>query len=194
MIPWFNLLGWLACAVYSTIPSFWLLIHLRVEYWRSRFRSPYRILLPAWIGMWLVAAAVSGHWRGVRLYDNPWLWIPAVGLFALGIWLYLKSGKSFSVRQLAGLPEVVAGRQEQRLVTTGIRAHVRHPVYLAHLCEMVAWSVGTGLVVCYGLTAFAVISGAVMIRMEDAELEWRFEEEYRQYKSRVPAVVPRLNR
>jgi len=39
-----------------------------------------------------------------------------------------------------------------------------------------------------------VITGAAMIRMEDAELEQRFEEEYRQYKARVPAVVPKLGR
>ena len=75
---------------------------------------------------------------------------------------------------------------------TGIRAWVRHPVYLAHLCEMLAWSIGTGLIVCYGLTLFAVVTGAVMIRMEDGELERRFGEEYRQYRARVPAVVPKF--
>jgi protein-S-isoprenylcysteine O-methyltransferase Ste14 len=79
-------------------------------------------------------------------------------------------------------------------VTSGIRARVRHPVYLAHLCEMLAWSVGTGLAVCYALTLFAMITGAVMIRAEDAELERRFGQEYREYRARVPAVLPRLTR
>ena len=87
---------------------------------------------------------------------------------------------------------MVSGHGEQRLVTTGIRGRVRHPVYLAHLCEMLAWSMGTGLVVCYGLTAFAVLTGAVMIGMEDQELEMRFGEEYRRYRARVPAIVPKL--
>jgi protein-S-isoprenylcysteine O-methyltransferase Ste14 len=190
LTQWLNLLGWSACVVYSTIPSFWFLIHPRVEYWRSRTRSPYGILLPVWVGMWVIVAGITAHWREVRLYANSWLWVPAAALFALGIWLYSQSSKNFSARQLGGLPEVVAGRHEQRLVTTGIRAHVRHPVYVAHLCEMLAWTLGTGLVVCYGLTAFAVITGAVMIRMEDAELERRFGEEYRRYKAGVPAVVP----
>jgi len=57
---------------------------------------------------------------------------------------------------------------------------------------MLAWSVGTGLVVCYGLTIFAVVTGAVMIRSEEKELEQRFGKEYREYKGRVPAVVPRI--
>jgi len=94
---------------------------------------------------------------------------------------------------LYGVPEIVAGNREQRLVTTGIRARVRHPVYLGHLCEMLAWSVGTGLVVCWLLTGFAMVTGAVMIQMEDAELEKRFGEAYAAYRERVPAVLPRLD-
>jgi protein-S-isoprenylcysteine O-methyltransferase Ste14 len=94
--------------------------------------------------------------------------------------------------QLGGLPEVLHDHSQQRLVTTGIRARVRHPVYLGHLCEMLAWSVGAGLAVCWALTAFAIMTGAVMIHLEDVELETRFGDEYRQYRSRVPAVLPRI--
>ena len=67
------------------------------------------------------------------------------------------------------------------------------PCTLAHLCEMLAWSVGTGLAVCWGLTAFAAATGAVMIRMEDAELEQRFGDAYREYRDSVPAVIPRVS-
>jgi hypothetical protein len=96
----------------------------------------------------------------------------------------------FSAAQLGGLPEVIPGHQEQRLATSGIRSRVRHPVYLGHLCEMLAWSLGSGLAVCYGLTAFAVVTGAIMIRLEDRELEQRFGEAYREYRRQVPAVLP----
>jgi len=182
--------AWIACVIYSTIPSFWLLIHPRVEYWRSRPRSPYRILLPAWIAMWLLLAAVTEHWRNLTLYHRAWCWIPAAALFSMGLVLYNFSGSGFSPAQLAGLPEVLPDRQ-QSLVTTGIRARVRHPVYLAHFCEMMAWSIGTGLVVCWVLTVFAIVTGAAMMTMEDEELESRFGEEYRQYRLRVPAILPR---
>jgi len=185
-------IAWIACVIYATIPSFWLLIHPRVEYWRSRPRSPYRILFPAWIAMWMLLAAVTAHWRALTAYHRWWCWIPAAALFCAGLVLYKLSGSGFSPAQLGGLPEVLPGHRQQHLVTTGIRAHVRHPVYLAHLCEMVAWSAGTGLVVCWALTAIAVVTGAVMIHMEDAELEKRFGSEYSGYRSSVPAVVPRL--
>jgi protein-S-isoprenylcysteine O-methyltransferase Ste14 len=184
-------LAWILCVIYSTIPAFWLLIHPRADYWRSR-QSPYKILLPLWIAMWLVAAAVTAPWRSVLLYVTPWTWIPAAFLFAAGFILYRLSRHQFTIAQLGGLPEILPDRTEQRLVTTGIRARVRHPVYLAHLCEMLAWSVGTGLVVCWALTAFAIVTGAVMIALEDQELEKRFGDEYRQYRSTVPALMPRV--
>jgi protein-S-isoprenylcysteine O-methyltransferase Ste14 len=184
--------GWIACVIYSTIPMFWLLIHPRAEFWRSRRRSPYRILLPIWIGVWVAVGAITTPWRGVSLYENRWTWIPAGALFSAGLVLYKLSHSEFSLTQLGGLPEILPDHNQQRLVTTGIRARVRHPIYLGHLCEMLAWSLGTGLAVCWVLTAFAIMTGTVMIRMEDDELEKRFGEEYRQYRLRVPAVLPRI--
>jgi len=141
--------------------------------------------------MWLLLAAVTEHWRDLTLYHRAWCWVPAAVLFCTGLVLYKLSGSGFSPAQLGGLPEVLPGHHQQRLVTTGIRARVRHPVYLAHLCEMLAWSIGTGLAICWVLTAFAVTTGAVMIKMEDEELENRFGEEYRRYRLEVPAVLPR---
>jgi protein-S-isoprenylcysteine O-methyltransferase Ste14 len=188
-------LGWLACVVYSTIPLFWLMVHPRAHRWRAREASPFRVLVPAWIVMWVGVGALTGPWRSAGFYFTPWAWFPAALLFAAGIFIYRSSGTHFSWAQLGGLPEVRpgnTGNEVQRLVTTGIRSRVRHPIYLAHLCEMLAWSTGTGFAVCWLLTAFAILTGAVMIRLEDAELEKRFGAAYRDYRSTVPAVVPRI--
>ncbi len=184
------IVGWLACVVYSTIPLFWLMVHPRAHKWREKERSPFRVLVPAWMTMWVGIGAITDPWRNVAFYSTPWTWIPAVMLFATGILIYFRSGAHFSWQQLGGLPEVRADHRDDRLITTGIRARVRHPVYLAHLCEMLAWSIGTGLVVCWMLTAFAIATGAVMIRMEDTELETRFGEEFMTYRSKVPAILP----
>ena len=183
-------LGWLACVVYSTVPLFWLMVHPRAHKWRASERSPFRVLVPAWITMWIGIGAITGHWRSVAIYNTFWTWIPAGLLFAAGITIYLRAGAHFSWTQLGGLPEVRADHKDDRLITTGIRARVRHPIYLAHLCEMFAWSIGTGLMVCWILTAFAIVTGSVMIRMEDAELEKRFGEEFAAYQRRVPAILP----
>jgi protein-S-isoprenylcysteine O-methyltransferase Ste14 len=185
-------LAWLACVVYSTIPLFWFMVHPRAHRWRARVRSPFRVLVPAWITMWVGVAALTGPWRHVTVYSTSWTWVPAVLLSSIGIFLYSRSGAHFSWAQLGGLPEVRPNHRDAHLVTTGIRSHVRHPVYLAHLCEMLAWSLGTGLVVCWFLTGFAIATGAVMIRMEDSELEKRYGDDFRKYRTRVPALLPKV--
>jgi protein-S-isoprenylcysteine O-methyltransferase Ste14 len=184
-------LGWLACVVYSTIPLFWLMIHPRAHRWRASTTSPFRVLLPAWIVMWFGMAALTAPWRDATFYSTLWTWFPAAFLFATGIFIYATAGAHFSWAQLGGLPELRSGHQD-RLMTSGIRSRVRHPIYLGHLCEMLAWSLGTGLAVCWLLTALAIATGAVMIRMEDAELEKRFGQEYASYRQRVHAVLPKL--
>lgn len=192
MTHWLDLCGWIACVVYATIPGFWLMVHPCADYWRARKRSPYLVLLPLWITMWIILGLLTSPWRHGSFYRTPWMWLPAVVLFSTSLWIHWQSGKHFSRAQLGGLPEVLPNRREQRLVTWGIRDRVRHPVYLAHLCGMLAWTLGTGLVVCYALTAFAMITGTIMIRLEDAELEQRFGDEYRMYREKVPAVVARI--
>jgi protein-S-isoprenylcysteine O-methyltransferase Ste14 len=137
-------------------------------------------------------AAITAPWRAVLIYENGWTWIPAALLFCAGLILYKLSHSHFSIEQLIGLPEIVRGHSQQHLVTTGIRARVRHPIYLGHLCEMLAWSVGTGLAVGWGLTAWALLTGVVLLKFEDKELEKRFGGEYVAYRNRVPAILPRL--
>jgi protein-S-isoprenylcysteine O-methyltransferase Ste14 len=136
---------------------------------------------------------ISARWRQIMLYENNWAWIAALVLFTIGIWLYRAGAANFSLGQLQGTPELSPGHGKQWLVTSGIRSHVRHPIYLAHLCEMLAWSIGTGLAVCFTLTALSIITGAIMIRSEDSELEKRFGEAYREYRKLVPAVIPTLS-
>lgn len=142
--------------------------------------------------MAVVVVLVTAPWRRVTLYESGWMWIPAAALFALGVSLYKSAGATFSLKQLQGTPELSAEHAEQRLVTNGIHARVRHPVYLAHLCEMLAWSIGTGLATCFALTAFAMFTGVFMICAEDAELERRFGNSYRAYRKSVPAVLPKF--
>jgi len=89
------------------------------------------------------------------------------------------------------LPEIRESSQQRPLAVTGIRAHIRHPIYLGHLLEMLAWSLGSGLLACYVLIAIAAVTGVWMIALEDRELESRYGEDYRHYKDNVPAIFPR---
>lgn len=188
-------IAWIACCIYSSIPSFWLVIHPRAPQWRERHRqrkAVYKILVPMWMGMWVVLFAVTFPLRRMTLYHWRYSWLVAIAWFGAGLLLYAKGRHGFSPLQLSGHHELEPERYRQRLVVTGVRNHLRHPIYVGHLCELLAWSIGTGLLVCWALTAFAILTGVVMIRTEERELVERFGESYREYQRQVPAVLPKL--
>ena len=184
--------GWLAGIVYGTIPCLWLAIHPWARFWRSRTRSPHAILLPAWVALWIALGFLTAPDRHIALYGASWTWLPAAALLILGIGLYRLSGRSFTLRHLSGLPELTQQSEQQKLIVTGVRQRVRHPIYAAHLCELTAWALGTGLAVVYAMLAFGIVTGWLMIWLEERELVARFGSEYRDYQARVPMLIPRI--
>ncbi len=187
-----DILAMLACSVYCTIPLFWLVVHPFIDTWRKRGRRAFSLILPIWAVFIAAAFLVIWPHRSARFYANWWCWVPAAFLFWMGFSIYRQAFRGFHHSQVSGLDELEPDRHRQELVTTGIRARVRHPIYLGHLCEVFGWCVGTGLMPLFVLLGFAVVSGFFMIRIEDRELDARFGEAYREYRARVPAVVPRF--
>ena len=184
-------LAWFVGTIYATVPLFWLIVHPFAELLRAR-RSPYHVIIPSWFVMMAIVGLMTWPWRETVLYHTAAAWVSAAFLFAAAIFVYYRSHLDFSRTQVMGRSELEPG-QEQRLVTSGIRQQIRHPIYLAHLCMLLAWTVGSAEVVLYGLTTFALLTGWPMIRQEEAELERRFGDEYRAYKCAVPAaLIPRV--
>ena len=176
--------------VYATIPSYWLLVHPRVDWWREKGARLSRVG-PLWMLLWIVMGAITWPWRLAGVYWTPRTWLAAIPLIVAGLLVYRGAHKNFSVDQVLGRSELEPGSHEQRLHTAGIRARVRHPYYLGHFCELLGWTIGTGLLVLWVMLGFAVITGAFMIREEEKELVARFGDAYREYQERVPAFLPK---
>jgi len=190
MIRIFLNLSWIIGIVYGTIPIFWIVVHPFAKFWKERAKSPLWLLTFIWLAMMFLAGWATYPWREHRLYDHPASWLVSLALFAAGLLTYRRIGRGFGRARLIGLAEVRPKEHEQRLVTTGMHARVRHPIYLAHFCMLTAWTVGSGTGAMFGLWVFAVVTGSLMIYWEDRELETRFGEEYREYRARVPAIIP----
>ncbi len=187
-----DVVGLLVGSVYCTIPVFWLVFHPFVERWRQYGRRSYMAILPAW-GVFIAAAfAIGWPFRHLHLYEIKVPWVMGVLFILAGFSIYRSSSQGFDRAKVSGLAELEPGQHDQKLVVTGIRTQVRHPIYLGHLCEVFGWTVGTGSIALCGLLLFAVITGAIMIRKEDAELEARFGDLYRQYRNTVPALLPKF--
>ena len=145
---------------------------------------------PLWLLLWVLAGGITWHWRLIPLYHRPGSWIPGGVLIVSGLAIYGFGRKQFTLEQILGRPELEPDKHEQRLRTAGIRAHIRHPYYLGHLCELAGWCIGSGLIVVYGMTLFAILTGYFMVAAEEQELEQRLGDEYRQYRQRTSAMFP----
>lgn len=186
-----DLLGLAVASVYCTIPLLWLVIHPFVDRWRSHGRNSFFFIMPIWALFIGAAFAAGWRFRHLHLYESWAAWIPGVLFILLGFGIYRAAFQGFDKAKVSGLAEIEHLHREQKLVVSGIREKVRHPIYLGHFCEAFGWCLGTGSLAMLVLLVFAVVTGAVMIRAEDDELERRFGEQYREYRRLVPAFLPR---
>ena len=157
-------------------------------------RSPYRALLPFWFVIIAGLGWITWPWHSRQLYSTPWTWIPALLFLFAGLRVYRRMFAEFGAHKVSGEAELRPREHRQELVTTGLHGTSRHPIYFAHLCNLAGWALGSGLLIGYVLLAVnAFITFPVMVYMEERELEERFGEGFREYKSRVPLVAwPRL--
>ena len=186
-------LAWVVAMIYAAVPVFWFLVHPLVGFWRRQKRSPYWVLVPAQLATIVLGLVLTWPWHRETLYDTPYAWLAAVPLFGAAISIFRRIKPHFTNQQLVGRNELAPDRFEQRLVTTGLHARVRHPIYGAHFLMLLGWTVGSGLLVGYAMLGFALVAGTLMITLEERELERRFGEPFREYKRRVPAFFPRFS-
>ncbi|HLJ26185.1 MAG TPA: isoprenylcysteine carboxylmethyltransferase family protein [Candidatus Angelobacter sp.] len=179
--------AWQMAAVYATIPCLWLLIHPFTHFWRKN-KAPIKSMALVWLVMWAIARWVIWPYRNLLFYSNPLTLLPGLLFIALGFLIYRHIGE-FGFSRLVGQPEITANKP-QLLITHGIHGRVRHPIYLAHLCCLLGLAIASGLVAVYAMVAFALVTGAFLIRYEDQELERRFGDEFRVYRVQIPALIP----
>ncbi len=198
-----RIVAWVVCGIYATVPFFWLIIHPFADRWRKLFRAPLKVVAPIWILLWILAWTATYPWRLVLLvpyrvaigsgsWGLNWFSLAAIPFWSLTLFIYFGGTRHFSFSQMIGRSELESDRQEQRLVTTGLHARIRHPLYFGHLCTMLGWLALAQTRAVLALLVWAIVTGIFMIRAEDAELERRFGSAYRDYRKRVPAVLPRI--
>ena len=93
---------------------------------------------------------------------------------------------------LEGWRELHRARKEERLVTDGLYRIVRHPQYTGLFIALF----GEGIVhwpTIFSIVLFPIIVLAyyLLARSEERKMEEEFGEEYREYRRRVPMLIPR---
>lgn len=84
-------------------------------------------------------------------------------------------------------------RAQGALVTDGIYARVRHPQYSGLLLIIVSLLIQWPTIISVLMAPLLLWTYLRLARREEQEMEARFGDTYQEYKSRVPAFIPRLH-
>ena len=84
------------------------------------------------------------------------------------------------------------GEQKMEVITDGILAHVRHPLYLGGLLIYLGFIVFTFSIISMGVFILVFIAYNQLASYEEMDLIKIFGEQYLEYKKKVPKWIPSI--
>ena len=116
-----------------------------------------------------------------NIIEIPWNLIGLLPLI-LGVALNLIADRAFKRNQTTVKPF----QESSTLITDGVYRLSRHPMYLGFVLILVGISLLLGSISPYIVViAFTILMDFVFIRVEEMMLEDKFQDEWKQYKSKV---------
>jgi len=147
------------------------------------------VLATVLVGIWVLPAVfILTNWLGALDYSLPgWTAWPAVAVFALGLILRLRAQVDLG---RAWAPTVELG-PSHRLVTKGIYARIRHPLYVSLILWAIAQPVLLQNLIAGWMGPLAVaLIWLVRVPAEERMMRERFGEEYVKYARQTGRVIP----
>ena len=122
---------------------------------------------------------------------DSFLYVEVVGglLVILGLVITLLSFKHFSTLAFIGL---LPNHQSEQLIEDGLHKYIRHPIYsgtIAVFLGVFLMNPSYGMLIAMVITAVYLPIG---IYYEEKRLMLEYGEAYKNYRKRVPAILPRL--
>jgi len=100
----------------------------------------------------------------------------------------------YDLRAFAGLRQTHTHDIDppENLSVHGLNAYVRHPLYTATLLLLFAWLLWAPTIVTLEVTLIAVVYLRLGIHFEEKKLIATYGQAYRDYRARVPMLLPRF--
>lgn len=83
-------------------------------------------------------------------------------------------------------------QQQQRLATTGLYGRMRHPQYVAFILIMVGFLLQWPTLLTLIMFPILLVVYIRLAKREEAQVMREFGDEYRRYRARIPAFIPKL--
>jgi protein-S-isoprenylcysteine O-methyltransferase Ste14 len=138
----------------------------------------------------MVPVGVVTVWLGFLLLPIAWWlsWLICIVLLAAGIYIFVLSKREFDRSGQKLTPKAYG---TSKLMTSGIYSSIRHP----HNLSSVLLNLGIAFVfkstICLLVAAASIMVAYWFTLEEEKLLIQQFEDEYREYKARVPMFIPK---
>nr|MDO8080500.1 isoprenylcysteine carboxylmethyltransferase family protein [Candidatus Freyarchaeota archaeon] len=120
---------------------------------------------------------------------TPWGVGIGIILLVIGFSIIFSALRVLRISRAFG-EEIYKSKKESKLITTGIYAYTRNPVYLGSTIMFFGWLLVTLFTFLLIVTLMFMLLFYFAAGWEEKELEERFGEEYRRYKETVPLFIP----
>ena len=161
----------------------------------SLFGVYYRLAYNLWAGLHIAAVwALGGALIGDQPYDlEPGVAGAMTGIGVLGVVVLVLALREYDLGRFSGMAQIrgqmkeIPLSEDEPLITGGLHLFVRHPLYLG--VYLILWGRATGdfgLATAVWGSVYLVIGAA----FEDRKLLALYGDEFRNYKDRIPAVIP----
>ena len=120
---------------------------------------------------------------------QPWAVIAGIILLLLGFVVLTNGFEALGFARAFGR-ELYATGKESRLITIGLYAYTRNPIYLGIIVLLFGWFFTTRLTALLIMTLLFLILLCIVAKWEEGELTERFGAQYEQYRRAVPFFIP----
>jgi protein-S-isoprenylcysteine O-methyltransferase Ste14 len=173
---------------------FWLVVHPLARKWRrlgplATLAILYPLLVLGMAGLFLAREPLLAVEFGTR-----WLLV-ALGALCVVVAavVFREVRRQLPVRVQMGLPELDP-RAEQRLLTEGAYARIRHPRYVEMMLALLGFALVANYLAGYVVFALGLLALHAVVLLEERELRERFGGAWDAYARRVPRYVPARSR
>ncbi len=147
--------------------SFWIIVVATIVFLIASFYDYYAL-----------------HWT---FYTSPLFFYLGIILLVIGYALRMYS--RITLREQFSV--FVALQKEHKLITTGIYAHIRHPIYTAGILSFLGFVLIANTLLGLLLGIFLVFPALLYrISVEEKMLVAHFGQQYLEYKQNVKALIP----